>query len=286
MEIELFKQYRTSEEKLMKDSQEFIKTDLRAIKDMKEYREKRDHLFKKINDFGKSNLAQYITHRHIMLDLLEKSMKWNDTRKYEYEKVIHNMIFPLKTTSDNIDFDQQNLWIIDEKLAYHQYLASDTELSKMDPLENESNERPDLIIFNKPIAFVEDAQPFQSIVIIEFKRPGKTDYNEETNPINQIYKYIKQIRDGKALTGDGRPISIPDNVPFYCYCICDKSPKIDECSQQAGLTKSPDQMGYFGYNPNYKAYVEVLSYTKLINDAKKRNKVLFDYLFQTSPQVI
>ncbi len=286
MELELFKQYRTSEEKLMKESQEFIRTDLKEIKDIKEYHEKSDYYFKKINDFGKSNLAQYITHRHIMLILLEKSLKWDVTKKYEYEKVIHNMIFPLKRTSDNIDYNQQNLWIIDEKLSYHQYLASDTELSKMEPLENESDERPDLIIFNKPIAFVEDDQPFQSIVIIEFKRPGKTDYNEETNPITQIFNYIKQIRDGKARTGDGRPILIPDNVPFYCYSICDKSPRIDEYAQQAGFTKSPDQMGYFGYNPNYKAYIEVLSYTKLINDAKKRNKVLFDYLFQTSPQVL
>ena len=32
------------------------------------------------------------------------------------------------------------------------------------------------------------------------------------------------------------------------------------------------------YAPSLSAYVEVISYTKLLRDAKKRNKILFDKL--------
>ena len=42
--------------------------------------------------------------------------------------------------------------------------------------------------------------------------------------------------------------------------------------------RTPDNLGYFGYNPSLSAYVEVISYTKLLRDAKKRNKILFDKL--------
>jgi len=37
-------------------------------------------------------------------------------------------------------------------------------------------------------------------------------------------------------------------------------------------------MGYFWYNPNNKAYVELISFEKLLGDAKKRNLALFKKL--------
>ena len=37
-------------------------------------------------------------------------------------------------------------------------------------------------------------------------------------------------------------------------------------------------MGFFFYNPNFSAYIEIISYAKLLTDARKRNKVLFDKL--------
>ena len=41
----------------------------------------------------------------------------------------------------------------------------------------------------------------------------------------------------------------------------------------------PDDEGYFGYNQNHNAYVEVLSYDKVLKNAKQRNQILFDKLF-------
>jgi anti-sigma regulatory factor (Ser/Thr protein kinase) len=46
------------------------------------------------------------------------------------------------------------------------------------------------------------------------------------------------------------------------------------------LTPMPNEtyLGYFGYIPPYNAYIEIISYDKLLEDAKKRNRVLFDKL--------
>lgn len=63
------------------------------------------------------------------------------------KKIFINLFFPMTKTSDDIDYLQHNLWIIDEKLAYHHYLASDMKIKKMEEVENNSGKEPDLIIF-------------------------------------------------------------------------------------------------------------------------------------------
>jgi hypothetical protein len=44
------------------------------------------------------------------------------------------------------------------------------------------------------------------------------------------------------------------------------------------VCKTADDMGYFGYNPNVQMYIQVLSFEKVIGDAKKRNAILFEKL--------
>ena len=48
--------------------------------------------------------------------------------------------------------------------------------------------------------------------------------------------------------------------------------------EDMGMHKAPDNEGYFMYNPNLRAYVEVMSYDKLLKGAKQRNRVLFEKL--------
>ena len=42
--------------------------------------------------------------------------------------------------------------------------------------------------------------------------------------------------------------------------------------------QSPLPPGIFGYHKDYGAYIEIISFDKLIDDAKRRNKILFDKL--------
>jgi hypothetical protein len=232
------------------------------------------------NGFGKASLAKYITHRKLVLTYLEKALKLQGSGKYSREEVIHQMVFPVKRTSDDVAYDQHNLWIIDEKLAYHEYLASDIALKDVEVLESGSPSRPDLILFfDRAIAVVDGEQPYNSgIVIFEFKRPMRDDYTDDENPISQVLEYVLRIREGRALTKDGRPVPVHDRIPFYCYIIADLTQGLIKQARFANLRSTPDNAGFFGYLEELGAYVEVISFDKLVGDANKRNRVLFGKL--------
>ncbi len=93
-----------------------------------EYLDKFSKWWEEYNDLGKAALAKYVTHRKRVLEILEDALRLKDTGKYSREEIIHRIIFPLRSTSDDIAYSDHNLWIIDEKLAYHEYLASDIPL--------------------------------------------------------------------------------------------------------------------------------------------------------------
>jgi hypothetical protein len=46
----------------------------------------------------------------------------------------------------------------------------------------------------------------------------------------------------------------------------------------ANLIKSPDGRGYFGFISRFIAYVEMISFDKLVDDARQRNRVYFQRL--------
>ena len=253
-----------------------------GIVDYESYLEKRNNYAEKMSDIGKSNLAEYVMHRKTILDILAQNIRYKDQeqQKYAYEKNIHQLIFPMTKTSDDIDYLQHNLWIIDEKLAYHHYLASDMKIKKMEEVENNSGKEPDLIIFDSPFAFTdEEEQPYRNITIIEFKRPGREHYNDAENPIRQIKEYMDDIVEGKVKTKDGEFLNGTENIRFFCYIICDVDLSIKKLAKLEDLKVTPDNMGFYKYIDSYKAYLEIIPYNKLIQDSKKRNRILFDKLF-------
>ena len=101
---------------------------------------------------------------------------------------------------------------------------------------------------------------------------------DEDNPIEQVFRYIGEIKDKKKKLKDNRYFQKIEDMPFYCYIICDITPKIESIMTTHDYTLTNDGLGYFGYNKNYKAYVELISYDKLLTDANKRNKILFEKL--------
>ena len=45
-----------------------------------------------------------------------------------------------------------------------------------------------------------------------------------------------------------------------------------------GGRRTPDNLGYYGFNETLSAYYEILSYQKILEDAKRRNRILFEKL--------
>ena len=148
----------------------------------------------------------------------------------------------------------------------------------MPVIATNERQRPDIIVFNGAFAFAEEQAPFNSIVIVEFKRPARDDYTDDENPVSQVLGYIRRVRDGLAKDRAGRPLNLATHVPFYCYIVCDITPKLKVSAENANLTATPDAQGYFGFNSAMRAYVEVISFDKLVSDAERRNRILFDKL--------
>jgi hypothetical protein len=232
------------------------------------------------NEVGKANLAKYIVHRKYVLEFLENALKRTRTGKYTREEVIHRIVFPLKKTSDDIGFDQHNPWLSDEKLAYHRYLASDLALARVEPIQSDAESRPDLLLFfDRAIAAADDDSPYNAgIVIFEFKRPMRDDYSDDGDPIRQVLHYVEEIKAGQRIDKDGRPFRASAATPFYCYIVADITDSLRDQARFASLRRTPDGLGFFGYNEEIGAYIEVVDFDKLIQDSKKRNRILFEKL--------
>lgn len=281
LDIELHKFHVEEKTSIKKESNELL--DPKNISDdeyMEKNKERIEELFKKLNDVVKSELAEYVLQRKVVLEYLRNLQDQKDDGGYQLEKAVHKIIFPLNMSSERIDYHAHNLWIIDERLVYHEYLASDTTFThqKESPIHVESKDRPDIVIYNKAFALNDGGFPIGSCVIIEFKRPERNEYTEDENPIHQVLRYIDQIRAGKAKDRGGSTIEVQEKIPFYCYIVGTLTTKMREYARMAGLIGTPDGGGYYGYIPDYRSYVEVISFKKLVEDAKKRNQAFFNKL--------
>ncbi|MEJ0063316.1 MAG: ATP-binding protein [Alphaproteobacteria bacterium] len=243
-----------------------------------QYQERLKKIIETMNDVGKSKLADYVAHRRIILDLIEVSLKrvQQDT-SYPLEKVLHNMIFPMGQTSKDIFLDQQNLWVIDERLCFHTLITSDKKLNSIAGLESTSGKEPDILSFfyDTPIGVAEPGDlAGGGVVIIEFKRPGRDDYNKD--PADQIIQRFVEISQGNVTSIDGRPIN-SQGLRYLGYLIADLTPSLRRHVKMR-YHETVDGEGYFYTLPNGNGYIEIMSYDKLIQDSKRRNRILFDKL--------
>ncbi len=282
MELYLHRLLSRLESELVEDGHELMS--LLSSESPHQYKKRLQEYLSKADDIKKSDLANYVFHRKVVLDILEKAIERTSDGKYAREDLIHELIMPMHKTSDEVFQDNYNLWLVDERLAFHNYLASDKPLVSMPIVNTSSGKEPDLCVlnvFDEPILVSErSANPLASIVVVEIKRPMRNDAKagEEKDPIEQALGYLDRIRRGQVTTAKGRPILNAESVPGYCYVICDITSTVELRCKMNNLTKASDHMGYFGYNPNFRAYIEVISFDKLLQAARERNKAFFDKL--------
>lgn len=248
------------------------------LRNYDEYREKISDFLENQNAIGVSALAQHVAHRKIILEFFRKALSIKSDDKYPLEKVVHDLIFPMSSTVDDTLISQQNLWIIDERLNYHSFIASDKQLKSVDQSLG-SAKRPDLLAFNRKFTLSEGDGPLTSLTIVEFKRPMRDDYTDDDNPLRQVAGVLKDIRTGSALNDEGRPIELAgENIPTNCFIICDITPKLKKVLDDWDAMPTPSGDGYYGYHRTHKMYFEVISYNKLLSDAEKRNQMFFEKL--------
>lgn len=241
-----------------------------------------EQITKALNEEKKGSLAEYVVRRKAILDLLDSSLAFKDMEKRRYyrEEVIHELIVPLRSNSEDLDYTQHNLWILDDRLSFYTFFRSDRPLHTF--VEGaESRREPDLtVVYDQALAFRREGQD-EPVIIIEFKRPGRDDFDGNSNPVTQVLDYVDLFRNGASVVGkDGRLIKpISQATRFICYVVADFTPSLLKVIRTTPANNpTADGRGYFGVSTQHNATIEVLPYEKVLDDARIRNEAFFRHL--------
>ena len=233
---------------------------------------------------GQERLADYIGYRQTIIDMLLAIYDDAIEGSKEYiEDDIHNLFMPKKNTSDTLSKYGNNVWIFDDKFMSYIYTASDMTIAKIvgdmtgkseeDIIKYQQEQRPDLVLFYSN----NDNEAPKDILLIEFKRLCCTN-KEKEDAINQLKKYPSYLRR-----------NIGENIvrTIFSYTIIDFDDQFrDWLTRVEGFypvafgIDDKDISGYYKYNENVKAHLNVFSFSQLLEDAKKRNKTFLDILIQ------
>ena len=253
---------------IKKKSQQLLKTQASSIAEIEE--EYRD-IIEKLDDLQKDELAGYLVRRKLIIGLLEKKLELNTEGQYSNEDIIHDIVFPRKAESDDINFEDHNLWLIDEGLAFHMFACSDKELRSVS--SSGSKDRPDVVVCTE----VGDDKIARAVSFIEFKKPQRERYDED--PTRQLYDYLREITErGTFKLRNGRVVGVNTETRFYCYAVCDLTDPIVEFAVRQDYAKLQGEFGYYKYSRNLNAHTTIVDFNKLVVDATKRHKAFFEKL--------
>jgi hypothetical protein len=236
-----------------------------------------------IEDAEQRSLAEYVVRRKVVLDFIEVLLEKvrDDTRdsSYQREDVLHSFICPLRVNtledgSRKVDAAaSHDLWIVDERLTFAQYFSSDVEFSILSEAV-ESDDRPDVLIFDYVHGLRQVEEP-SKVLLVEFKRPGRTNYADNENPQLQVERYVRRLQSGGMRDVRGRPIKLDERTVFYCFIIADIVGKLDEWT--FSWQRTADGRGRI-YQPKdgFRGSIELVGWDALLGDARGRNQAFFD----------
>lgn len=238
---------------------------------------------KAIEDAEQRSLAEYIVRRKVVLDFIEILLEKvrDDTRdsSYQREDILHSFICPLRvnTIADGSrkveSAASHDLWIIDERLTFAQYFSSDVEFSTLSQAI-ESDERPDVLIFDYVHGLRQTEEP-SKVLLVEFKRPGRSNYADNENPQTQVERYVRQLQSGGLNDVKGRPIKLDNQTVFHCFIVADIVGKLDDWTYS--WQRTADGRGRL-YQPQsgFQGSIELIGWDALLGDARARNQAFFD----------
>lgn len=241
--------------------------------------QKVDEYQKYIADEKRGALAEYVTKRKAVLDLFESLLEYKDPQEETYNKedALHQLFCPMRIDSKGLTIEDHNLWLLDDRLAFFSYFASDKLLNQYTTLRDD--ERPDLAFFYDACVAWREREETDTVVIVEFKRPMREDYSKGKDPIQQVLSYVQRLKSTSGETDiRGRALSgIRPSTSFHCYVVADITPQLED-RIIGRFEKTPDGQGYFGYTTNPSAFVEIVPFGKVMRDARLRNAIFFQKL--------
>lgn len=250
-----------------------------------------------VNDMAKSiplqqkeSLSRYVTHRNLVLDLMSKILKkqldvQKSTGRNADERLLHNLIF----TQHSKDTGNSDLWMLNEDFLHfkgvsecclNQIEIEGQKLFKRNITEEEEKyltslgedrriKRPDILLFPTE----------HKCIIIELKTPN----TNLSLHLDQIKKYAYFLRN---FTREDIVID-----KFYGYLVGEALESRDVRSADGNFKEDP-KFGYMflPYTPiiyeddtsgksDGSLYMEILTYSVILERAKLRNKAFTEKLF-------
>jgi hypothetical protein len=226
--------------------------------------------------FSKDKLADLMVKRKSIIKLFRKYLEWRDNDNYMLEEDLHNIIFTMGTDSEMLPYEYHNLWLLDERLAFHSFTASDKKLKSNKQLESASLKEPDLFVYDIPCAYSDNPDKINSLVLFEFKRPGRDmDTSSDKKLDSQLEGYFSDLLKAKAKNNKGRYINIQKETPKFGYIVCDLHQDLIAYNiDWNGFKKTPYNTLY-KLNSELNLYYEVIDYIDLADFADKRHEMFF-----------
>ena len=221
-----------------------------------QYQQKLQMQLDKMSEANKAYLSQYVTHRKVVLELLRFVLQSKNFGKYNKEGYLHNLIY-------------SNLWLIDERLAYADYIAAEN------PFDDAMKKGgPNIVMLDYPIAVSDEqntGRVYETITILELDSLMRDDYTKTENPITQILNYVGSLRTNTMKDKNGYLILTSENTQFYLYAVCNLTPRLRNIAFDMDMIDTPDKKGMYKYHQNWNAHIKILTYDKILSDAEKRN---------------
>lgn len=205
----------------------------------------------KSNGIRSLSFKEYVLHRENIVEELKNIIHSERFEKADKYLSICNLI-------------HDKPWLVDEKLAFYNYI------SEINTLESE-----------QPIALSDEEnteEAYGSITILELKHPKKNDYIRDNHPIWEMLDYAEKIEENKIKDKCGGLIKVNEYTQFFLYAVCDLTDSLIDITETFDFSKTADKLGMYWYNRNFNAYIQIISYEKLIKDAERRNNTLFEKL--------
>jgi hypothetical protein len=143
----------------------------------------------------------------------------------------------------------------------------------------ESRNEADLLIFDFPWAFSERERELTSMVVFEFKRPGRSfDSQDEKKLDNLIMKYFENLMKDKARDEAGELLNLEDTTPKFGFIICDIDKGLADYNLKFNeFRKTPNGTLYKILTP-LNLHIEAMSYQQMILMSEKRHLAFFKEL--------
>jgi hypothetical protein len=225
----------------------------------------------KIPEDAKEALAVYVAYRNHVIQIFRELLKRTDDGLATEDKV-HQLIYPRYKDSEDVDYSAHNLWMLDDDLAYAQYISSDRTPDGTYRAKGEFAH--DILINNE-----------NELMIVEMKRPQKAGYSAGSDsptdhPVMQLKNQITAIRrKGRIKTSEGREIQIPADRMVRGYILADWNDKLQEylASEDFVITNYGGQMAY-RYYQTLNLMLEVIAFDRLVDRASNRNDAFVQIL--------